>query len=248
MFCKTCGKENSDETYYCISCGAQLRAVVGADDTVTMDYSRSDRMPSPPPFSGRPQMEVHRDIPMRGSFDLLPLFGIFGLVLMVVTLMISLYTYSIVTTLESSLSDYEAQLSDDSLVGQIGGSIMDFFTNGALTQKHDDIIKMKEELALGTDILSVGVGCAVLSVIFSIIGVMRNIKKPTGGRPVFVVSFLFAIASPVLILFASLMMYIINTQLVICVTTALVGILMLLIEIQRIGTFRRSMEHLHPRL
>jgi hypothetical protein len=176
----------------------------------------------------------------RGILGVLPVFGVFGVVLLLVATMVSLYTYSMVFALEASLNEYKNQLTDESPIGQVGSAIMDFFTDGAMSQKREDVVEMQAGLTVGKNIMSVGVGCSILAVILGMTGVMRNIKRPTGGRMGINMAALFAVFAPVLMVASCFLIYIINTQLVVCVTTGLVAVLLLMVESQRIHVLCRS--------
>ncbi|MDR1558283.1 MAG: zinc ribbon domain-containing protein, partial [Clostridiales bacterium] len=145
MFCKNCGKESDDGTNYCSSCGAALNARA---ETATLErigayapYDKSDTLYN--------IMSSRKEAPVRGSLSVLPLFGTMGVALMVVSLMVTIYSYSMIDGLQKNLLQYYNQMNDDSLVGQIGGAVMDFFTDGALTQKLDDVKKMEQDLING---------------------------------------------------------------------------------------------------
>ncbi|MDR2650600.1 MAG: zinc ribbon domain-containing protein [Clostridiales bacterium] len=241
MFCKNCGREMDDSTNYCSSCGAALNARA---ETATLErigmyaYDKSDPLYN--------IIANRKETPVRGSLSVLPLFGVMGVVLMVVTLMVTLYSYSMIDGLQKNLLQYYNQMSDDSLVGQIGGAIMDFFTDGALTQKREDVKKMEQDLIDGRNIMSAGLACALASVLFALGGVMRNIKKPAEGRVLFALACLLSVVAPLLVFIAYTRLYLINTFLIVTITSSALAFIMLIIESQRVKIIRAAYIHNHP--
>ena len=228
MFCKNCGKETDDNSNFCPNCGAALNAKAIAPYA---PYDKTDALYN---MTGRKD----KDMPVRGSLSILPLFGIAGVVLMVITLMITYYSYNMIDSLKKNLSQYYSQITDDSLVNRISSPIIDFFTGGSLTQKREDITKMEQDLVGGKDFMTAGLGCAALCVLAGLAGVLRNMKKPSKGRLLFIFASILAAAAPVLVVIACATLYLINTQLIITITASVLGFIMLVVESQRIKIFQ----------
>jgi len=227
MYCKNCGRETDDNSNFCPNCGADLGGKPAGP------YAQPDA-----PYGAAARKE--RDVPMRGSLSILPLFGIMGVVLMVVTLMAAYYSYNMINSLQKDLNTYYSQITDDSIVGQISSPIIDFFTGGALTQKREDITKMGQDLQVGLKYITYGLLCSVLSVLTGLFGVMRNIKRPSAGRVLFILSSITALGALALVVIACAMLYLINNLLAVTITASTVGFFMLIVEARRVKVFQTT--------
>ncbi|MDR1558286.1 MAG: hypothetical protein LBS84_01075, partial [Clostridiales bacterium] len=83
------------------------------------------------------------------------------------------------------------------------------------------------------------------SVLFALGGVMRNIKKPADGRALFALACLLSLITPALVFFAYTMLYLINTSLIITITSSILAFIMLIVESQRIKIIRGAYIHNH---
>jgi len=243
MYCKNCGKETDNNSNYCPNCGSALNSRADIDTLERIGsyapYDKSDHLYN--------IITNRKETPVRGTLGVLPLFGIMGVVLMIIALIITLYSYNMIDGLQKNLLQYYNQITDNSLAGKIGSPIIDFFTGGALTQKRQDITKMEQDLRNGKDIMSVGLLCAVLSVLTGLAGVLRNIKKPSEGRIMFLFAYIFSLITPVLVLIACTMLFLINTWLIVTVTASLLAFIMLIVESQRIKIVKVTYNHNYPR-
>ena len=239
MFCRNCGKEMDNNTNYCSICGAALKDPADASAIERIgSYTQFDMYSHPNNITAN-----RKELPVKGSLSFLPLFGIMGIVLMVITLMVTFYSYNMIAGLQKNLQQYYNELNDDSLVGRIGGSVMDFFTDGALTQKREDIQKMEQDLINGKNAMSAGLVCALLSVLTGLAGVLRNIKRPAEGRGFFLFSIVFSLVTPVLVFIACTMLYLINTILLLNITSSIMALIMLVIESQRLKIIKAAYMH-----
>ena len=135
-----------------------------------------------------------KEMPVKGSFSIFPFFGIMGVKLMVISLMVSLYSYNQI--------DAEQGFSDIAM--------------------------------------SIGIACALLSVLFGLAGVFRNIKAPVEGRGLFLFSCFFSLTTTVLTYIACSAINFVNAVLIVITTSSAIAFIMLLIESQRIMTIKTS--------
>ncbi|MDR3238686.1 MAG: zinc ribbon domain-containing protein [Clostridiales bacterium] len=221
MFCKRCGNTLEDGSFFCDQCGAAVQ-------------ENAPRETQPAPNAA----DWHAKTPQETDGGL-PIFGILGLVFTIVSLMISLYSFRIVSDLKQNLRDYYAQMDDTSALGQWGGQIVDFFTSGSLTKKRQDVQQMESELTLGVNVMGLGVACAGVAALICFFGVLRNMKKPSAGRALFAAAYIFALFAPALVFYASIILYTITGLLLIGVTVSILGVLFMIIEARRIALRRR---------
>jgi len=183
MFCRGCGKEMEDYSNYCSRCGIAL--------SVRAETATLDRIGS---YKTDPRYATHanrKEMPVKGSLSIIPLFGVMGLKFMVISFMVTLYGYN---------------------------------------------LPEMEQLVNGINVMPVLIICALLSVLFSLAGVLSNIKNPVEGRVVFFLSFFFSLVTTVLA-YITFILNSINNIMIISITSSTFALLMFLIESQRIKTF-----------
>ena len=242
MFCKNCGKEMDENSNYCPNCGAVLNA-----KAETAVFERTGTYaPYDASETAYNRAAARKETPVRGSLSIFPIFGIMGVVFMVITLAVTFYSDSMIDGLQKNLSQYYNEMNDGSLINQISGPVIDFFTGGARTQKLEDINNMAQDLVKGRDLMSASLLCALLSVFTSLAGVLRNIKKPAAGRVLFIFAYIFALGAGVLVVIACTMLYLINTLLIITVTASLLAFIMLVVEARRVKIIK-SVFNSYPR-
>ncbi|MDR1540865.1 MAG: zinc ribbon domain-containing protein [Clostridiales bacterium] len=230
MYCRSCGTQIDDDSRFCEKCGTEVNSAEPffEDDGPYEHDSRHERE----------RTYVHGDIPR--NFSTLPVFGIIGAILLVVSLMTILYTYSFIAGLHSNLQAYSSQIDGDTLIERVGGDLLDLFTGGAATQKRDELQRLDNDIKLGRNIMTGGLFCAALALLTSVLGVLRNIRKPISGRGFFGAAFIASIICPILVFISSMLLYIVNFMLLITLTCNVIAIILFIVETARIRALRIS--------